>query len=492
MNFKAYSIILTRQIKQKFGRFLLASGGIAVGVWAITLTNGLSAGVQSTVVTAINSQPAAKEVQVYSTKDESVVLGSQSPVFIPTPVSEWMKLKEKYSAVDTVTTNQTMAVNMFTPGSDYSCAIQQVVESNPIIRKSQQQVILMQGKTDKNCKNITINKSNLNNLYEEQRTNWVGADPTSIGSDGVVLCYSCSVSLHSLWGAEKPEDMIGKQVIIEPTKAPIMYALGQSIKFERDSVENFITSEPVLSTPYTQTYTIQAVINDAKTSAISLGGGAAVAYIPEGVFDASFSNANPGIVQDDYGVIGVTVKSTTYDQVEQLSKDLSKKHLAIAPYLVIIQGIQAIFQGLNVVLFIFGLIAIIASIFGIVNVMAVSVLERKKEIGILKALGAKDGSIFGLFLTESALLGVLGWVIGTLAAVGIGYGISAVFNWFASNNEDFKNSLAGFNITHYAPYFSPWLLVFTLVLALFFTIMAGILPSLKAARQNPAEVMRAE
>jgi ABC-type lipoprotein release transport system permease subunit len=493
MNFKAYRIILTRQIKQKFGRFLLASGGIAVGVWAITLTNGISTGFQNTVVTAINSQPSAKEAQVFSTKEQKVSLfGSSSPTFVPKPISKWKQLKNDYPDIQTVITNDQISVNLTVPGTEATCATPQLVPQTLGIRQTQQQQIIKKSNTDKECINTSVTRSNLLNFYENNKPNWLGEIPNNFGDKDIAICYSCGKDVHNLWKTNDPKDLLGKAVKITPTQAPRLYALGQDIKFDRNAVDSFVTSESILQSEYSEEYIIRAVVDDSKTSAVDFTGSVSYLYLPDTVFTTAFEKANPGSSVDEFGLIGARVVTTKYDKLEGLVLQLNKQYLAISTGLFLVQGIIAGFGILNAVLFGFGIIAIIASIFGIVNVMAISVLERKKEIGILKALGAKNNSIFGLFLSESAVLGFLGWGIGTSLAVAMGYGISSIFNYFAANNADFKTNLATFNITSFSPQFGLGLLGFTLLLALVFTIASGLFPSLRAARQNPAEVMRAE
>jgi ABC-type lipoprotein release transport system permease subunit len=493
MNFKAYSIILSRQIKQKFGRFLLASGGIAVGVWAITLTNGLSAGFQSTVVTAINSQLVAREVQVFKTKDQGTSLfGSSSPTFVPQAISKWKQLQDQYPEIANIVTNDQLQLNVFAPNTDHTCATPQIVVTPPGIKPSQQQAIITKSRTNAGCASISASRTNLNNFYETNKSNWYGAQPKDFGAKDVAICYSCGKDVHNLWKVDKPQDLVGKTIRIEPTQGPRLYALDQDIKFDRNSVDSFVTSESVLQGELVEDYVIRAVIDDSQSSAIDLTGSNSSIYVPDTLFQSAFDKANPGSNIDEFGVIGVRITTKDYKQLEPLNTALSKQYFTFSTGLLLVQGVGAAFQVVNGVLFAFGLIAIIASVFGIVNVMAISVLERRKEIGILKALGAPDRSIFALFLSESAVLGVLGWCLGTLIAVGMGYGASGIFNWFVQNNTDFRKNLETFNITSFSPEFGVGLLGFTFLLAIVFTTLSGLLPSLSAARQNPAEVMRSE
>jgi ABC-type lipoprotein release transport system permease subunit len=93
---------------------------------------------------------------------------------------------------------------------------------------------------------------------------------------------------------------------------------------------------------------------------------------------------------------------------------------------------------------------------------------------------------------ESALLGAFGWILGTISAWLIGLILSRVFQIVLQLNNDWKTGLANLNITSINIDFPWWLLLGTLVLAIVFTVLSGAFPALRAARQNPVEVLRSE
>jgi ABC-type lipoprotein release transport system permease subunit len=66
------------------------------------------------------------------------------------------------------------------------------------------------------------------------------------------------------------------------------------------------------------------------------------------------------------------------------------------------------------------------------------------------------------------------------------------FKWYIDNNPSFADNLEVFNINDFAPDFPWWLVLGTLSLAVFFTVMAGVFPAIRASRQNPVEVLRSE
>lgn len=128
----------------------------------------------------------------------------------------------------------------------------------------------------------------------------------------------------------------------------------------------------------------------------------------------------------------------------------------------------------------FGVLALVVSVFGIVNTMYISVLERTQQIGLMKSLGASKRDIGRLFRYEAAWVGFLGGVLGVLGAGVAGI----VFNPWISKSIGLGE--------HHLLVFQPlWAIVVVAVLMLV-AITAGLLPSRKAAKLDPIEALRTE
>lgn len=116
---------------------------------------------------------------------------------------------------------------------------------------------------------------------------------------------------------------------------------------------------------------------------------------------------------------------------------------------------------------------------GIMNTMYTSVLERTKEIGIMKAIGATNNDVMFLFLIESGLLGLAGGIIGII----IGAGLSSIAAYLAQTLGGFEYLKAAF----------PWyLIVGALAFSFLVGVASGIFPSRQAARKNPVDSLRYE
>jgi len=142
------------------------------------------------------------------------------------------------------------------------------------------------------------------------------------------------------------------------------------------------------------------------------------------------------------------------------------------------QEIQSMFTGINIFIWIIGIMTIIAGIVGISNIMMIVVKERTKEIGIRKALGATPGSIIGLILMESVLITAVSGYIGLVFGVGL---IELVSSILPPDTPFFKNPEVNFQVAITA----------TLILITAGAI-AGIIPARKAAVIRPIEALRDE
>jgi len=147
------------------------------------------------------------------------------------------------------------------------------------------------------------------------------------------------------------------------------------------------------------------------------------------------------------------------------------------------RSLQRFFVILDLFLGIFGSMALAVASLGIVNTLVMAVLERRREIGIMKALGASDRDIRRLFFAEAGAMGLFGGFVG----VGLGWGISFAINFgtaYYLRQRDFPPE----TVTAV-----PWWLVGAAVgFAVMVSLAAGIYPASRAARLDPVEAIRYE
>jgi putative ABC transport system permease protein len=143
---------------------------------------------------------------------------------------------------------------------------------------------------------------------------------------------------------------------------------------------------------------------------------------------------------------------------------------------------KAVIDGIILVLNAFAVIALIAAGFGIINTLLMSVQERTREIGLMKAMGMGSGRIFALFSLEAVFIGLLGSALGAIVAMGVGSVISGVLA------NGLLSGLAGLQIVA----FTPVSIIGVLVLVMGIAFVAAVLPASRAARQSPIDSLRYE
>jgi ABC-type antimicrobial peptide transport system permease subunit len=146
-------------------------------------------------------------------------------------------------------------------------------------------------------------------------------------------------------------------------------------------------------------------------------------------------------------------------------------------------SLRQVFAVIDLFLGAFGSLALAVASIGIVNTLVMAILERRREIGIMKAIGASDTDVRMIFLAEAAVLGISGGVLGVL----LGWSIGRVINFGAGvfmqrqgvPPQDF--------------WFVPWWLVLgALAFSLVASLLSGAYPAARAARLDPVEALRYE
>jgi putative ABC transport system permease protein len=147
------------------------------------------------------------------------------------------------------------------------------------------------------------------------------------------------------------------------------------------------------------------------------------------------------------------------------------------------RSMRQFFAVLDLFLGIFGSLALAVASLGIVNTLVMAILERRREIGIMKALGASDADVKGLFFAEAGAMGVFGGAVG----VALGWTIGRMIN--IGTNVYLKRQ----NFPPEQIWFVPWWLIVGAVgFAIIVSLLSGLYPASRAARLDPVQALRYE
>jgi putative ABC transport system permease protein len=143
--------------------------------------------------------------------------------------------------------------------------------------------------------------------------------------------------------------------------------------------------------------------------------------------------------------------------------------------------VRNIFIFVDMFLFIFGCLALVVAALGIVNTLVMAIMERRREIGIMKALGASDGDVKSIFFVEAGCMGLLGGAVG----VAIGWVIGRLIDFGTAiylRQQEIKPETFW-----YVPW---WLVFFGIGFAVLVSLSAGIYPASRAAKLDPVHALR--
>jgi putative ABC transport system permease protein len=182
-----------------------------------------------------------------------------------------------------------------------------------------------------------------------------------------------------------------------------------------------------------------------------------------------------------YASLSVRAKSPS--QVEAIETSIKKMGFNAFSLLDASKSLRTFFTVFDSLLGIFGCLALAVATLGIVNTLVMAILERRREIGVLKALGAADSDVQQLFFIEAGVMGFFGGVFGVL------------FGWLLGRAVTFGTNvyLARQNLNPIELSSVPWwLVVSALVFGILVSLAAGLYPASRAAKLNPVDALRYE
>jgi len=200
-----------------------------------------------------------------------------------------------------------------------------------------------------------------------------------------------------------------------------------------------------------------------------------------GVTDVSGPQALLRQLSDRRVYTTVTVKVNRAQDTEAVEKKIKEMGFIAFSIADLLESQKKAFILLDLLLGLVGSIALTVASLGIVNTMVMSILERTREIGVMKAVGGDDADVRKIFLVEASLIGLFGGVFGIALGWAVGRVINAGANYYLQTQ-----GVPAANL-----FLIPWwLMAGAIAFALLVSLVAGSFPAMRAARLDPIQALR--
>jgi putative ABC transport system permease protein len=190
--------------------------------------------------------------------------------------------------------------------------------------------------------------------------------------------------------------------------------------------------------------------------------------------------------KDGYGQVVVKVQDV--EQVLDISEQITDMGFQAFTPQSFVQGINNFYVILQFIFGGVGAIALLVAAIGIANTMAMSILERTREIGLMKAVGATNRDVLAIFLGEAAGIGFIGGLGGVIIGWLAGQAINVVAIVYLANQAGQQGGIPP-SVAVYTPF---WLPLFALIFSTIIGMISGLYPALRAATMIPVMALKYE
>jgi putative ABC transport system permease protein len=249
---------------------------------------------------------------------------------------------------------------------------------------------------------------------------------------------------------------------------------------------NFLVANKIFSKPYELNQNIQ--INGRKLKIIgfydSVGNPAddANIYVTDDFIKELYPNEtlkyNEIVAKVDLSNLNIVVNNIERNLRKERNQKIGEEDFYVQSFDDMIKAYSSALDIVIGFIILIALISVLVSAVNTANTMITSVLERVKEIGVIKSIGGKNSEVFNIFLFESSFLGFVAGCLGVF----FGFILSFI------GGAILKSLGYGF----LQPYFSPWLFLGCIAFATLTGAISGVLPAIRASKTNPVDALRYE
>ncbi|MFY9567482.1 MAG: FtsX-like permease family protein [Nitrososphaeraceae archaeon] len=278
--------------------------------------------------------------------------------------------------------------------------------------------------------------------------------------------------------------LVAEDVANPPGEDTPFISLGQSIKVRY----SFVDPQTGESEQETKNFVVSGIMESTGNPTID-----EALVINEDSGNALFQKAGK------FDSLFVATQSSDFvDVVEEEIRKLYGNDIGITTVKAILETIEEFTGGINAFLSSIAIVSLVVGAVGIITTLYTSVIERVKEIGTLKAMGAQNRTILVLFLIEALLIGIFGASFGLVAGIGMGYGLSATFGSDSSSDnsnevtEEVSTTATTSDDSSITPVYLAQDMAVVWVISVSLSMLAGLFPSWKASRYLPVEALRSQ
>jgi putative ABC transport system permease protein len=301
-----------------------------------------------------------------------------------------------------------------------------------------------------------------------------GVKPDALSIEGIKINTGQTFS-----GEEAHEMVISATALSLIGFADYQQSIGTSLdlKFLVPKKSEDAQAEELVST--TVAMKISGVVTDDSELSIIY---APLKFLENLGFEANYQEAKVKVEgKNDYNT--AKIKVTDESKLPEVRRQIEEMGYQVDSIADTVGQIDRIFLIFELVVAGFGAIAMFVAAMGALNTLTVSLLERTREIGLMKALGAVSGDIYRLFLVESILIGMTGGVIGIFLGLGLGEGANFALNVLAKRAGGQPVDI------FYAPFI---FIVVILAVCLGVSFITGLYPARRASKINALDALRYE
>jgi putative ABC transport system permease protein len=301
-------------------------------------------------------------------------------------------------------------------------------------------------------------------------------------------------TLKEMGFVTKPSDTVkssGKKILIKPENLinTSIQIISKDIDLSKIMSDPFfIIQNPTREMPFKDTvmnFVIKGIIPDQTEFGIDRFASSAVIPIDaskkipklgfNNVWDLLGNNSKKG----SYSSIYVRVKDVK--DIKEVADSLKKEGFNVFAISEELKEIKRSFIIMDSLLGAIGVIALVVAALGIINTMLMSILERTREIGIMKSIGGSEGEIKMIFFVEASVIGLTGALFGIV----LGWVVTRIAN-VVINSQIRPQGLPSIELFS----FPWWLILGAIAFSVVISLIAGLYPAIRAARIDPVKALR--